>query len=438
MIPFDRPRGTIHDLQKALGYGSGGCHALVLSDATLYVLQNLAALDITFMARWAETIHKGGYDPITDQSENYGAWVDLIDQVQREIQPMTCDLVAELGLIRAQMEQCCTGQMELMAAISSAGNNQAVTEYLTTNPYYDPPSGNVPPPAEMGAHCQRAWSWTTRWVQANVEAHEQAVIIGQGGIGVLMVIFSLLSLPLAILLGIAAVIVVVALEIDVEAYEDALLDAIPDIVCAIYRAPTSAQAVAAARAVIQNLPVLNVRAKNMLASQVTNLGMDSIFDESFVLIPGMPTDCTGCPLPGAELVLTSPSVPYNVILEGWLYDFEDESEAWGWSSQGAGARLMIAFVPAVAVQDVRVTIYAGADAPPKQTSIAIYQVSPWLLKAASGFFDVTELPPGTDAITYEFPAVALEQGEEYRLHIARPQVGAVWANRIVVEEYTPA
>lgn len=438
MIPFDRPRGTIHDLQKALDYGDGGCHILALSDATLYVLQNLAALDITFKARWAESIHQHGYDPITELSENYGDWVDLIDQVQREIQPMTCDIVGALSAILAQLEECCTGQLELMASGTSAANNQAMTDYLETNPYYDPSSGGVSPPAEMEPHCQRCWSWATRWVQANVEAHEQAVIIGQGGVGVLMVIFSFLSLPLAVLLGIAAVIIVVVLEIDVEAYEDALLDALPDLVCSIYTATSSAQAVVAARAVIQGLPVLNTRAKDMLASQVTNAGMDSIFDESFEIIPGMPTDCTACPEPETELVLTAQTTPYNIILAGYLADFEDESPDWGWSSHWAGARLEIGFIPTVDVPHVHCRAYIGAEDPPSTISIAIHRVSPYQTIVAETAIPVPESPPGSDAFEYFWEDVNLQAGIEYELHYSKWTQETNWTNRILLEPYTPA
>jgi uncharacterized protein YgbK (DUF1537 family) len=98
-IKWDRPRGTVHNLATALSLKDSGCNILILSDASLYVLQNYMALDVEFKSRWADETFDKGYKPITFQSENYLAWVDLVHQIQGEVIDMSCDIVEALEAI---------------------------------------------------------------------------------------------------------------------------------------------------------------------------------------------------------------------------------------------------------------------------------------------------------------------------------------------------
>jgi hypothetical protein len=103
MPPFHkwtRPRGAVNDVATALALADSGCNILLLSDATLYVLQNLVALDVTFMSRWADQVFDNGYYPIREDSANYSAWVDLIHQIKGEVVDMSCEIVPVLEEIR--------------------------------------------------------------------------------------------------------------------------------------------------------------------------------------------------------------------------------------------------------------------------------------------------------------------------------------------------
>lgn len=97
---WSRPRGSVHNLAHALSLKDSGTNILCLSDSTLYVLQNLVALDITFKSRWSDEVFEHGYNPISDDSINYGAWVDLVEQIQWEVVDMSCDIVPVLEEIR--------------------------------------------------------------------------------------------------------------------------------------------------------------------------------------------------------------------------------------------------------------------------------------------------------------------------------------------------
>lgn len=97
---WDRPRGTVHSVAQALSLKDQGANILCVSDATLYVLQNLIALDITFKSRWVDQVFDHGYKPMRDDSANYSAWVDLIEQIQSEVRDMSCEIVPVLQEIR--------------------------------------------------------------------------------------------------------------------------------------------------------------------------------------------------------------------------------------------------------------------------------------------------------------------------------------------------
>jgi len=433
LVSWGAPAGAVHSLSSLLDLGEERQALLCISDRSLYVLQNLVALDATFRARYASEEEPAGFVPVDHGSPHWQLYQDTVENLQAEVYDMSCDVVAVLQDILDELAACCLSQSNILTAIASANNNQAADEYMEDHPYYDPPSGNFPTPIELQAHCQRCYSFAYDWAQSNIEAREQAQIIGEGGLGILMVIFGIIDLPLGILVGIAGVIAYVALEIDSEVYQDVLNGAVHDLACSIFTSETSAEAAANAKTVIQALPNLNQRTKTMLASQCCNLVMDDIFGETYPITPGAPTDCSDCEEPTGGLVLTAQEEPYNVILSGWLIDYEDESTAWGWSADAAGARVEIGFVPSANVADVKLTAYIGAENPPSTCSLAIFRASPWELIVAEIVYP-GEVPPGTDPFVCEWPDVNLEQGVEYRLHFSKWAQEVNWVNRITLEE----
>jgi hypothetical protein len=437
LVAWDAPKGAIHSLGHMQGLSGEREALLCISARSMYVLQNLVALDATFRARYSVVELDGGFIPVCETDAEWAFFREAVERLQLEVTDMSCDVVGVLEDILAQMAACCDLQSDLLAAIASAGNNQSLEGYTEDHPYYDPPSGNYDPPADMTAFCRRCWSFALDFVEANVEAHERAAVIGTGGIGVLMVIFGIIDLPAGILVGIAAVIAAVALEIDSAAYEGILNDAIPDLVCAIYSAGSSAGGVSQAKTVMQSLPTLNARTKAMLADQMYNDIIDRVFSEAYPIRPGAPTDCLFCEGPPPGLVLTASSPPYNIIEKGWLVDYNDETAEYGWSSAAGGRRLEIAFSPVANVADLSIELYIGAVPVDRGIGVAIFHYPSWQLVWTSEFFYVEEPPPGTDKFSWVAEDVDLVGGEEYRFHVAKPTSGAVWSNRILIEEYTP-
>lgn len=127
-INWDRPRGSVHNVAGALSKAESGCNILVVSDATLYVLQNWAALDLKFKSRWADEVHDKGYKPITESSGNYGDWVDLIHQIQGEVVDMSCEIVPVLEEMRDAMQVSNARLEDIRAQIESLETAQTTSQ----------------------------------------------------------------------------------------------------------------------------------------------------------------------------------------------------------------------------------------------------------------------------------------------------------------------
>jgi hypothetical protein len=82
-IPWRRPRGALHDLAHWREIDEGARSLLLLSDRTLYVLQNLAAIDVAARARWIASSNEAGYlapEPGSDDDDDFLAAVQLIQE----------------------------------------------------------------------------------------------------------------------------------------------------------------------------------------------------------------------------------------------------------------------------------------------------------------------------------------------------------------------
>lgn len=135
MPPFHkwtRPRGSVHNIDTALAMADTGSNILCVSDATLYVLQNLVALDVGFMSRWADEVFEHGYNPITPESPNYADWVDLIHQIKSEVHDMSCEIVPVLEEIRdniaASTLKLTDIETELQNLITEQADNDALID----------------------------------------------------------------------------------------------------------------------------------------------------------------------------------------------------------------------------------------------------------------------------------------------------------------------
>lgn len=97
LVPYERPRGAVHDLTRLAEISSDRCRILCVSDRTLYLLANLAAVDISFFARFAVELKDTGYIALDRADPEYDLYEQIKTAFQLEVLDMTCDI--ESGLL---------------------------------------------------------------------------------------------------------------------------------------------------------------------------------------------------------------------------------------------------------------------------------------------------------------------------------------------------
>ena len=105
LIPYSQPRGTIHSVTSLLGLGADRCNILFVSDRTLYLLHNFAALDVTFLARYATEETEYGFRSLTEDHATYAEVLEAIELFQYEVQDMSCDIEGGLRAIADSLSE---------------------------------------------------------------------------------------------------------------------------------------------------------------------------------------------------------------------------------------------------------------------------------------------------------------------------------------------
>lgn len=92
--------GSVHDIEALRALQSSDCNALFVSSRTLYLLANLAQLDINFKSRFASEFLPGGQYIVVDPAGSDGDLVDeIINNFRLEVYDMGCDLTAALNAL---------------------------------------------------------------------------------------------------------------------------------------------------------------------------------------------------------------------------------------------------------------------------------------------------------------------------------------------------
>src|SRR3972149_4392567 len=99
LIPWTRPRGAVHDLLHLLSLDADHCIVVCLSARELYVLQNWLPLDLEFKSRYAVTMQNAGYEPLTDDHDLVGAWLNFVRDFQVAVDDVSCNIERGLNAI---------------------------------------------------------------------------------------------------------------------------------------------------------------------------------------------------------------------------------------------------------------------------------------------------------------------------------------------------
>lgn len=105
--------GFVQDIDQISVLSSGRTNARVLSDRTLYILQNLANLDVNFPTRYG-TIEDGGlYIPIGSSGTDFETFTTVGDAVRRDLSDMTFE---------QSLECICSQLSEIAGTLASSGS----------------------------------------------------------------------------------------------------------------------------------------------------------------------------------------------------------------------------------------------------------------------------------------------------------------------------
>jgi hypothetical protein len=283
MIPYTQPRGAVHDLTHLLNLSDERTNLLCVSDRTLYLLQNWAALDVDFSARYAVEFLERGYIPVgAEWPTQWALYREVANNLKLEITDMSCDVVAALGEIASAIAALSV-QIQVNAG-------QCCSYTMEPGTYYDDPPGYGAPANK----CDLSWSYAETWAAGAKEMYHQWSLGGFPSVGVLEAILDDLDLPGTVLLELvtfAASHTLPMLESAWAAIVDSLVE---DVACAIYAAPGSQSAKSEVDAVIAAYPDLHPTALFLLQSAVSYSGLNKVFDGTFpVAYPGA-YDCGDC------------------------------------------------------------------------------------------------------------------------------------------------
>lgn len=138
---IERARGFVHDIQSVASLSDVANNARLLSDRSLYILQNLSGEDVTFLSRYGDILTEGYYDPVEEGSSEAETVYDAINLIRRDLNDMAVE----------QWLECMCEQLQSIAGSISAaqtgdcacniGSNVETTDGEEGGPLPDPVNG---------------------------------------------------------------------------------------------------------------------------------------------------------------------------------------------------------------------------------------------------------------------------------------------------------
>ncbi len=110
---ISRVGGFVHDISTVASLSDEPDNIRLLSDRSLYILQNLSLEDITFLSRYGEILTGGFYLPVTAGSPEESDVVDAVNLIRRDLNSMAVEqlldcicqatsALVELGVLAGQ------------------------------------------------------------------------------------------------------------------------------------------------------------------------------------------------------------------------------------------------------------------------------------------------------------------------------------------------
>ena len=253
-------KGFVHDIQKVQSLSDEPVNARLLSDRSLYILQNLSSLDITFRTRYGQLLTGDEYIPVREGTPEDEAVSTAIDLIRRDLTDMS---------IETLLQCICDQTAAMVAAISNLGSVMASNQCgCNVGQGEDTPEaqegGPVPPPigdivfqepvAEPDRKCKAAnlVHFTLRDLIAELD-RLNVDDYGTLGIAIMVSIIvaaigSVVATPMVgLLLAVAGGVAVLAarlagVTVDLAGIVAAMDANQGDLVCALYNATTTTNA----------------------------------------------------------------------------------------------------------------------------------------------------------------------------------------------------
>jgi hypothetical protein len=199
---------------------------LCISERDLYVIQNWATIDVEFLSRYALTLQFDGYEPLTEDSPMWAAWLSWVREFQVGVIDMSCNIQTGLDniaeAIQALAARPCGGGTGSLPG--TVGNLAPCLSGLPEDAYIpqEPlsPPGGVPPEGfdtweEYLIYKCNAANWLWRWHRQNIQYFRDL----DAGVTAVVILVPILALVFATIeappVSAIAAIIGVAIEISI-------------------------------------------------------------------------------------------------------------------------------------------------------------------------------------------------------------------------------
>jgi hypothetical protein len=115
-----RVGGSVHDVTHLESLDPDDCHVIILSERSLYILNNLSLGEVGYLARYAKQYLPGNlFIPVESGDE----WEEFVRDAQNafglEVIDVTCDIVGVLESLVTQIETLNTTVTEIAATLAT-------------------------------------------------------------------------------------------------------------------------------------------------------------------------------------------------------------------------------------------------------------------------------------------------------------------------------
>lgn len=117
---LSRVGGAVHDVAYLEGLASDDCHVIILSERSLYILNNLSLGEVGYLSRYAKQYLPGNLFVPVENGDEWEEFVrNTVNAFGLEISDMTCDITTVLETLVTQVETLNTTMAGIAATLAT-------------------------------------------------------------------------------------------------------------------------------------------------------------------------------------------------------------------------------------------------------------------------------------------------------------------------------